>query len=363
MTADYDSFCLKISAPQVMKELVAEAEEITIAALAAAAGKESYLWIDCSARNQMVLLFRRINMTLRKLLSIVALALAALGPLQAQVIPPRGAQASGEYPGYPAYQAVDNNEYTIWASGAFAPGWIDSLFYGEYTVNGVYLNAAMWPNPGYANHVVYGRTVDGGYVYLGQVGTTVYDGDWFWIPNPAPAVPFNAITVYTPIEYTSWVGWRSIYAYGAPYVPPPPPPPPLTEPLPSLSGDVVGRNLAVGEVVGAYLGHIWFWDGEKVVQAMNESQVVQFVTYDNFRSKATPWGAVHTNLASGDVRACYASTCVFPDPAYLTMPDRQNLEIRVALARRANQIQQIGGNYTLSTYTTFSPSQNPMWPR
>ena len=110
------------------------------------------------------------------LLSIGAIALAALGPVQAQPIPSRGTQVSAEYPGYPGWYAVDNNEATIWASGAFAPGWIDMLFYGEYTVSGLSLNAAMWPNPGVADHVVYGRTIDGGYIFMGELYTFISDG-------------------------------------------------------------------------------------------------------------------------------------------------------------------------------------------
>ena len=253
-------------------------------------------------------------MTLRKLLSIVALTLAALGPVQAQLIPATGAQASGEYPGYPAYNAVDNNEWTIWTSGTFAPAWVDMLFTSQYQVQGVQMNAAMWPNPGYANHVVYGRTIDGGYVYMGQVGTTVFDGDWFWIPNPAPLVPYNAVTFYTPMEYTSWVGWRSLYAYGTPYVPPPPTPPSV--PGPGRSGDVVGRDLNAPGL--GVLGHIGVYDGSATMQVMNETTVVQAVSWTNYASVATPWPTVSTNITGHLVSSCFSSECPAWDPPYGT---------------------------------------------
>ena len=84
-------------------------------------------------------------MTLRKLLSIVALALAALGPVHAGEYITLGAQAGLAYPGYGPYNAVDRNGNTIWTSGTFAPASIDVLMPGEYQVETVLLNAAMWP--------------------------------------------------------------------------------------------------------------------------------------------------------------------------------------------------------------------------
>jgi hypothetical protein len=252
--------------------------------------------------------------------------------------------------------AVDRNGGTIWTSGTFAPAWIDTLLPGQFTVDSILLNAVMWPNPGYANHVIYGRPIEGGYIWLGEINTYVQDYDWFQFASAAPNVPFTAITVYTPSEATSWVGWRDIYVYGTPYVPPPPPPP--AEEQPANAGDVVGHDLASGEDVGAsYLGNLGFWDGENVVQVMNETTVVQTVPYSNFRNKAKPWGAVHTNIVDFTVTSCFSTPCNFLDPAYYIDPDRETLNTRVAMVRRARQIQQIGADYTITTVTNSADPQ------
>jgi len=282
-------------------------------------------------------------MNIRRLFSAIAFALAAIAPsAHAQYIPAT-AWAPANYPGYEAWNAVDGNWESIWTSGTFAPASIDIRLPGTYVVSGVQLNAVMWPNNGFAEHIVYGRTLDGGYVWLGQIDAVVSDRDWFWLPNSVP-VPFNAITIFTPYEFTSWVGWREIYAYGSPYVPPPPPPPPEIQP--SYPGDIVGRDL--GSTGGAPFGHIGFFDGENVMQVMNEYSVVQSVSYNNFRSQTTPWDAIHTNIPGFSVYSCYQSTCNFLDQ--FSTSDRSTFTSRKAMAERAHQIRTIGADYTITAY-------------
>ncbi|MEO5670734.1 MAG: hypothetical protein ABIR26_08600, partial [Ramlibacter sp.] len=113
--------------------------------------------------------------------------------------------------------------------------------------------------------------------------------------------------------------------------------------LPRSPGVVVGRDLASPMLEAA--GHIGFFDGENVMQVMNEPEVVQKVSYANFASKSTLWAPVYTNIPNFGVTSCYEATCNFLDQ--WSTSDRVSLGTRMALVQRAYQIQLIGANYTI----------------
>lgn len=295
-------------------------------------------------------------MRLNQLISGLALSLSAtfMHSVPAQPIPASG-QAASSYPGYEPWKAFDGNYYTGWTSGTFPPASIDAIFSGSlsghYVISSIQASSIMWPNPGFQQTYLFGRTSDGGYVYLGIWQEVGFDGKWYYssVFNPTP---FNALTLYTNMGETSWVGWRDIYVTGVPYVAPPPPPPP--PPGPIASGDVVGRDLANTPIFGP-LGHVGVFDGVTIMQIMDETVTVQAVSWDSFRSKAAPWPTVYTNIPRHTVLSCYEPECVYWDP-----PFGQQLSepfANIAIGRRARQVQLAGSDYTLTTAVAVA------WPK
>lgn len=64
---------------------------------------------------------------------------------------------------------------------------------------------------------------------------------------------------------------------------------------PSGVGDIVGRDLNV-PVLGWYLGHIGMWNGEKVIETLRETPVIQQNSLADFKAASTDlkykyWGA------------------------------------------------------------------------
>lgn len=282
------------------------------------------------------------------LVGLVA-ALVVSPPVKADRIFGTSAQAPVSHPSFPPWNATDDNWNTLWTSGGPAPASIDIFLPGLYTLDAIQTAAVMWPAPGYATHYLYGRTVDGGYFYVGAISAYIADGMWFWNPVSAPGVAFNAVTIWTVAEDTSWVGWRDIYVHGVPYMPPPPPPPPPPAvAVPLVAGNVTGRDLnGVG-----FLGHVGLYDGQNVFQVMNESQVVQSVSWDNFRSKDKPWNTLYPAIPSHTVASCYDAQCTYFDPPFGQQFSTQYANH--AMARRARQIQLIGADYTLTTSVTVA---------
>ncbi len=147
--------------------------------------------------------------SLNVLMAAVA-ALSVSAPAEAIRIVGTSAQAPFSHPAFPPWNAVDDNWNTIWSSGGFAPGSIEVILPGNWTLESVQTAAVMWPNPGPAAHHIYGRTGDGNYYYLGAISGYISDGDWFWNTVNAPYI-FNAVAIYAVEGTTSWVGWRDIY--------------------------------------------------------------------------------------------------------------------------------------------------------
>ncbi|MFV0681341.1 hypothetical protein [Ottowia sp.] len=82
---------------------------------------------------------------------------------------------------------------------------------------------------------------------------------------------------------------------------------------PTQMGNVAARDLDVLQP-GNYFGHIGFWDGTRVIEAMNESTVIQSNTWSNFRSRASgkTWDTLKPNIpSSGVITTCYEQTCYY----------------------------------------------------
>lgn len=58
---------------------------------------------------------------------------------------------------------------------------------------------------------------------------------------------------------------------------------------PSAVGDVVGRALNVSGL--GWIGHVGMYDGNKVLEALNEPTVIQKNTVSNFKGRSSYWGA------------------------------------------------------------------------
>ncbi|MFZ6675247.1 hypothetical protein [Undibacterium sp. Xuan67W] len=114
---------------------------------------------------------------------------------------------------------------------------------------------------------------------------------------------------------------------------------------PSAVGEIVGRDLNAPGV--GFLGHVGLWTGGSVAEVMNELTVVQFNSLQSFKSKTTFWGTAGLNVQSYNVEACYQPYC----SNYLPTSQggqRESVNVRVALVKRALQIQQLGASYTIS---------------
>jgi len=107
-------------------------------------------------------------------------------------------------------------------------------------------------------------------------------------------------------------------------------------------GDVVGRDLLVTGL-GAF-GHVGMWDGSRVIEVLNEPTVLQSNTLDNFKVRSVYWGASSANITPYNVVNCFRINC---SPQTLEVVD-----VRLAMIRRAYQIQLLGADYTLSWVST-----------
>ncbi|MCE3605809.1 hypothetical protein LXA47_19690 [Massilia sp. P8910] len=116
---------------------------------------------------------------------------------------------------------------------------------------------------------------------------------------------------------------------------------------PGQAGDVVGRNL---DVPGAgFAGHIGVWDGAQVYEAMGGQPVnaIRTSSINQFKSATVYWGKVSPNIPAGLLQnGCYKPSCT--NRGY----DHEVLESRLAIARRAAQIQALGADYTLGAAAT-----------
>lgn len=93
--------------------------------------------------------------------------------------------------------------------------------------------------------------------------------------------------------------------------------------------DIVGRDLNV-PALGA-IGHVGLWTGAKVIEVLNEPQVVQQNTLANFRARTKYWGAVYysgwsslrpVNITAGVPNISYGTTDT-PSSMWSRYPERR----------------------------------------
>lgn len=124
--------------------------------------------------------------------------------------------------------------------------------------------------------------------------------------------------------------------------------PETNKPNPQNLGDIVGRDLANVPILGV-VGHVGFYDGKAVYQVMNEQDVVQYVSIENFKSKVRPeqyWGYGSPAIPQYYVTGCFDGNYCADDN---TRAGLRTLQAREAMALRAQQIHTVGAVYTLST--------------
>jgi F5/8 type C domain len=220
---------------------------------------------------------------------------------------------------------VDGNPNTAWNAGGPPAHWIDIDLQRDRQVMRVQLLTSQVP-AGSTTHNIYGRTQAGQWLALGTLSGYTRDNQWLTLEVP-PSIPFRYVIVQTT-GGPSWVAWREIKAF---------------EGLqPRDRGDIVGRDLASSGL--GFVGHIGFWDGQQVLEVMNEPTVVQANSYANFSSRSKVWDPVATKIPNFTVRSCFAGSCYWNTNSV----DRVTFDSRRAIAARAQQIRTIGANYTAS---------------
>lgn len=124
---------------------------------------------------------------------------------------------------------------------------------------------------------------------------------------------------------------------------------------PYFVGDIVARDLNLPIISGA--GHIGIWDGFYVVEVLDESNVVQKNTYENFFKRSNAWPILRTKWPEHKIASCYLTSC--KEHRDYPMRDKESYQAIYAMVARANQIKAIGAVYTLSSRPTPStPSIN-----
>lgn len=129
-------------------------------------------------------------------------------------------------------------------------------------------------------------------------------------------------------------------------------PAPASPPL--KLGAIVGRNF-----VGKVAGHIGIWDGEKVVEIMNDGPTTNNVeqnTWSNFIGRNKPWPVVYPRYPTYTIADCYEASCrITVRGASLTLENSRKVMVSEALVRRAWQIKRVGAtyNYTGSASSSF----------
>lgn len=112
--------------------------------------------------------------------------------------------------------------------------------------------------------------------------------------------------------------------------------------------DIVARDLAISGY-GA-LGHVGLWTGDKVIEVQDASPAVVQHTLDNFKGRTTYWGAA--NFTGWDP----LPTVAMPSQIYAPITYTA-VTAKMAVIKRALQIQTIGASYTLSPKITASTVQ------
>jgi hypothetical protein len=125
-------------------------------------------------------------------------------------------------------------------------------------------------------------------------------------------------------------------------------------PAPTQVGDIVARDLNVPFLWG--FGHIGMWDGTGVVESLNaynaSGSAVQRNTWKSFETNSSVWPTLHPAYGTHSIWGCFSMSCISYDAHHVNTPHygKSKGNVRWAMAARANQIIQIGSNYS---YTNF----------
>jgi F5/8 type C domain len=255
------------------------------------------------------------------------LSMLCAGSLFAQTLveirPITAGNASGALSS-PQYM-VDGNPNTAWNAGGPPIQWIDIDLQRDRQVLQIQLLTSQSP-AGPTQHNVYGRTQAGQWLVVGTLAGYTRDNQWLTLDVP-PSIPFRYLIIQTT-GGPSWVAWREIKAF---------------EGLkPRARGDIVGRELDSSGIRS--LGHLGFWDGERVFEVLNESTVVQRNSYENFASRSRTWDPISTKIPYFSVSSCFAASCYWNSNSI----DRNTFDSRRAIAARPEQIRMIGASYTVA---------------
>lgn len=112
---------------------------------------------------------------------------------------------------------------------------------------------------------------------------------------------------------------------------------------PVAAGNIVARDLSVpglGEI-----GHIGFWDGAYVIEALNEPGAIKKNTYNDFYSRTKVWPIVKPKWPSHTVIGCFSSSCT----EYVNQNQgKASVSAIYAMVGRANQIHVLGADYIIT---------------
>ena len=134
---------------------------------------------------------------------------------------------------------------------------------------------------------------------------------------------------------------------------------------PRNPGDIVGRDLD-RKPLGP-MGHIGIWDGQKVVEMLDERSDISKVfrnSWADFQSRTATWPTAYPNYPKHTIKTCFARTCDVNN----NRPGEVVVDARQAVFSRALQVYSIGAEYTWSPdFKTAEPEmidfQNGFWKR
>jgi len=128
---------------------------------------------------------------------------------------------------------------------------------------------------------------------------------------------------------------------------------------PQAMGEIVGRDLAYPGL--SWAGHVGIWDGDKVIEVLNEGgNVVRINTISDFQSRSPYWGVVSPNYPNTSLLGCFETTCpVAANPLDYMRP----YKYREIIVKRSHQIRLVGADYTQTAqYTSALPKGGPRHP-
>lgn len=123
---------------------------------------------------------------------------------------------------------------------------------------------------------------------------------------------------------------------------------------PRYPGDIVGRDLVSEHDIAKRLGHLGVWDGEMVVEVLNEGNGSKVFrkTWEDFKSRSATWNTAHPRYPIHTIQTCWNEKC----DVNSNQPGEARVSAQMAVVRRAQQVHKIGAEYTLNVvFRTAEP--------